>query len=163
MATAPDEFSVSPKREALGWSKCPIALIRLARARHLLPQRAAQRAGEGGAVRLKLTFNPPETECSWGRWSACRRNPRRPWRRGRVHAEARADERGVAAEGDAGRGEGASRHAHERGGERLRGVAEFVIPAEANFGDERAVSAHRDARGEAHAERRLQGVRSLPN
>src|SRR4029077_14920052 len=37
-----------------------------------------------------------------------------------LQAEARADERGVAAEGDAGRGEGASRDADERGGESLR-------------------------------------------
>jgi hypothetical protein len=47
-----------------------------------------------------------------------------------LQAEARADERGVAAEGDAGRGEGASRDADERGGEALRGVEEFVAPTE---------------------------------
>ena len=66
-----------------------------------------------------------------------------------LHAEAAADERGVAAEGDAGRGEGASRHADERGREALRGVEEFVVPAEAKLRNERAIfspSAMREVR-----------------
>src|ERR1700756_4120910 len=75
----------------------------------------------------------------------------------KLHAEAGPDERGVAAEEDAGGSEATPRNADERSRDLLRGVEELMAPAEAKLGGQRAAR-HRNARGEANAQRRLKGV-----
>jgi hypothetical protein len=69
----------------------------------------------------------------------------------KLHAEASAHERRVAAENDARGGEAAPRNADKRGVDRLRGIAELMAPAEAKLGRQRLRLTEKSVIGEVTA------------
>jgi len=74
--------------------------------------------------------------------------------------DAGADQRGVAAEVCAGHAGGGAGNGGDGGVQGLGGVEEFVGPAEADLGGDRAVIADADLGGGAHAQARREGIRA---